>query len=232
MADAPTDPLVLLPGTLCDARLWSLVLKELDMSAQVIVLANATNTREMARRVLDEAPARFALAGFSLGGIVALEVVAQAPERVSRLALIDTNPLPDPPESQARRHAAADQARADGIGFHVTTDLLPHYFAGRRPDLEALALDMAGSFDSSDYAQQCQIAATRSDSRPRLGAIVVPVLVLCGADDRLCPPDVHRALVAAIPGADLVEVPDAGHFTPLEAPVAVARAMRLWLQRS
>lgn len=160
------EPLVLLPGTLCDERIW----------AQVIPLSGAARTDAMATAVIRQAPDRFALAGFSLGGIVALEVVAQAPERVARLALIDTNPHPDPPARQTRRHAASRRARETGLAAHSASDLAPHNFAAPHPDGAAMVAAMTEGFSADDYANQCGIAAARADSRPRSGAISVPPL--------------------------------------------------------
>lgn len=117
-----------------------------------------------------------------------------------------------------------------GLGPYVAEVLCPAYFAEGAPaDLAALVAAMAESLGIDAMRRQTELAIHRADSRPRLGAIAVPTLVLCGAEDRLCPPDLHGAMADAIPGATLVIVPGAGHFAPVEAPDATARAVSSWL---
>lgn len=225
------EPLILLPGSLCDARLFAPLVERLPgIDARVVPLEGADTVPDIAAALLASLPPRFALLGFSLGGFAALEIVARAPERVTRLALIDTNARPDPPHNHAVRRAAVDRAAAVGIGPFVAEALCPRYFAEAAPaGLTALVVAMAESVGLEAMRRQTELAINRADSRPRLGAIAVPTLVLCGAEDRLCPPDLHRAMAEAISGASLVIVPGAGHFAPIEAPDATARAVSAWL---
>ena len=234
-ATGPSEPLVLLPGTLCDERVWQPVICRL-LHRPVIVnpLVGEENTAAMARRFLAELPDRFALAGFSLGGMVALEMVAQAPHRITRLALIDTNARPDPePNHTARRNAVARAAQL-GMDRYVSDKLWSLYVSGDHVADEAkraLVTSMSAAAGLDTFRSQSELAISRADSRPRLGDILVPTLVLCGADDRLCPPAVHQEMAAGIPGARLVLVPRTGHFALIEDPDAVAGAMRDWLEQ-
>ena len=227
------EPLVLLPGTLCDARVFAPVLARLPgVAAQVSALDGAETTPAMAERLLAALPRRFALAGFSLGGIVALEIVAQQPDRVTRLALLDTTARPDSPERHAARREAVARAGELGVAGYVADSLWPVYVADAgRADAtaRALVLAMADALGLDAFRTHAELAINRADSRPRLPAITVPTLVLCGADDVLCPPDVHREIAAAVPGARLVVVPEAGHFALIERPDAVAGALADWL---
>ena len=208
--DGAPAPLVMLPGTLCDARLYAQVLDRLRTPATVAKLEGAESTGEMARRILADAPRRISLCGFSLGAIVALEIVAQVPERVERLALIGCNPgILDAPARNAR------------------AALLQTDFAG---DDDALLVHlMARQTSAESYRQQTRMTLDRADSRPRLRRIAVPTLVLCGSRDRICPPAMSTAIAEAISGSRLAIVPGAGHYLPLERPDVVAGELTAWL---
>lgn len=164
----------------------------------------------MAQLILASAPPRLSLCGFSLGAIVALEIIAQAPWRVDRLALIACNPgLLD--ETARRARAALQQSefvqRGDAPLVHL----------------------MAREATAETYRQQTQMTLDRADSRPRLGRINVPTLVLCGAEDRICPPAMSRAIADAIAMSRLTIVPGAGHYLPIERPELVAEQLAGWL---
>lgn len=224
-------PLVLLPGTLCDGRLWSHQIDALGDIVSPIVADVGRSGRmdELARRVLAEAPPRFALAGFSLGGILALEAVAQAPERVTHLALVSSNARPLPAADAAPRRAAVEAAARVGLRDHVAATLLPSYLpAAKLADgrLTELILAMAEGAGIEVFRRQTEAVIGRADSRPRLPRISAPTLVLGGVDDRLCPPDRQEELAAGIEGAELVLLPGCGHFSPLEEPATVSDALR------
>ena len=208
--DAQAAPLLMLPGTLCDARLYAPALDRLGSRATLAELAGAESAGEMARLVLLNAPAQFSLCGFSLGAIVALEIVAQAPHRVERLALIACNPgvLDD-----RARTARAALTQSD----FATEDDCP------------LIHLMARDASAETYRQQTRMTLDRADSRPRLQRIDMPTLVMCGAHDRTCPPAMSIAMADAIPHARLVIVPGAGHYLPLERPDVVADELAAWL---
>lgn len=229
---ASSVPLLLLPGTVCDERLFGPLMAELGYPGmRVMAMTGASTAPELAARILEAAPERFALAGFSLGGIVALEMMAQAPERIERLALIDTTPRPDPQANAEVRRKAVDKARIEGMAGYILDaweKLVSPRNAGN-PELKAAIIAMARDAGAAVLAAQTDVAINRADSRPRLGAIAVPVLILAGADEQICPLDAHEELFAGIAGARFFTIPEAGHFAPLENPAAVARHMRAWL---
>lgn len=227
------EPLVLLPGTLCDRRVWEPVLALLP-EREVIVPAMVPEetTTDLAARILAEAPALFSLAGFSLGGIVALEMMAHEPRRIARLALLDTTARPDPPAHHVARREAVSLARSMGMERFVRERAWPTAVgAGRLADASLLALLIAMAVELGVEAlrTQSEVAIHRDDSRPRLGAIAVPTLVLCGEEDGGCPVDRHQEIADGIEGAELVVVPGCGHFALIERPDLVAEAMRRWL---
>jgi len=230
-ATAPV-PLVLLGGTACDDRLFAPLLERLDWPVtQVMPLAGAETTDDLAARLLAQAPARFALLGFSLGGIVALEMIAQAPERIAGLALLDTTARPDPAENAAQRRLAVDKARAAGMEGYIAdawAELVSPAHADNA-ELRGLITAMARDSGIALLAAQAELAINRADSRPRLGAIAVPTLILAGADEAVCPLAAHQELADGIAGARYFTIPQAGHFAPLENPASVARHVRDWL---
>lgn len=189
---------------------------------------------ELARQVLAEAPPRFALAGFSLGGILALEIAAQAAERVTHLALVNSNARPLPPTDIAPRRAAVEAAARIGLRNHVAAALLPVYLpAAKLADgrLTGPILAMAESAGIEVFRRQTEAVIGRADSRPRLPRIGVPTLILGGAEDRVCPPDRQEEMAAGIKGAELVLLAGCGHFSPLEEPELVSDALRRLLER-
>lgn len=224
-------PLLLLPGTACDRRLFAPILTMLGRPAIVGDMRGADSAAALADRILAEAPPRFALAGFSLGGIVALEMVARAPDRMARLALLDTTARPDPADNARRRRAALARARREGMNTLIL-DTWPSLVAPvhrARTDLRDLLVAMARDAGPDVLASQTEIAIGRADSRPRLPCIHVPTLVLAGEHEAVCPLDAHREIAEAIPGARLRLIPKAGHFAPLENPEAVAAELAGWL---
>jgi pimeloyl-ACP methyl ester carboxylesterase len=227
-------PLVLLPGTLLDVELFGHQIAHLADVAEITVgdLTNDDSIAGMAQTVLAAAPQRFALAGLSLGGIVAFEIMRRAPERVSRLALLDTNPLLPQPEQLAAWAELSDLVEAGRLS-EVVERLLPGLLRrGWRDDEHKVGTvhAMAERIGSTAYVRQLHALAGRVDSRPVLLEITCPTLVLVGRQDVLTPIGLHEEMAAAISGAALVIVEQCGHLSPLEQPQAVTAALRYWLQ--
>ncbi|MEB6377394.1 alpha/beta hydrolase [Leclercia adecarboxylata] len=227
-------PLVLISGTLCNQRLWQPVLDRLNVSdARCITLTDFTSAPEAAQRLLSELPPRFLLAGFSLGAIVALQMVADAPQRIAGLALLSVNPLADPPENAASRREAVRAARQQGLANWLSASLWPKYVAPARNQdvaLHDLICQMALECGSETLATQTEIAITRRDNRPGLYALACPITVINGLHDPLCTPSHHQRVAECAPQAKLVTLASAGHFTLLEAPDEVAPPLRHWIQ--
>jgi pimeloyl-ACP methyl ester carboxylesterase len=231
MPTADELPLLMLPGTLCDERVFEAATAGLGRQRYTIEMAGEMSAPAMARRVLELAPPRFALMGFSLGVIVALEVVAQAPERVERIALIGGNPRAMPEERVPGRRAAIAKARVEGnVGYidDVWNDSVP---AWRRDDtgLSAALKAMAADTLPRSFEEQIEIAINRADRRPGLKDIAVPALIACGGEDRICPPELSREMAAGIPGARLEIVERAGHYLTLDQPEMMAKLLAEWL---
>jgi len=233
MTMAVKTPLVLLPGLLNDAALWAHQIETLADIAESSVgdLSQDDSVGAMAARVLDAAPERFALAGLSMGGYVAQEIMRRAPQRVIKLALLDTNYLADAPEQSERRRGLIELSRK-GQFKGVTPRLLPLLISPSHQDnedLKAIIIDMAGRIGMEAFIRQQTAIMHRPDGTGDLERIQCPTLVLCGREDALTPPDLHAKMADRIPGATFVAVEDAGHLSPLEQPQAVSAVMRYWL---
>ncbi len=226
------QPIVMVPGLRCDAYLYQPVIARLGktIAPQVADISLDGSIEGMAARTLASAPPRFALAGLSMGGYVVLEIMRQAPERVTHLALLDTNARPDSDERQQTRRAEMALV-AQGKSALVSRTALPGLLAPKNlgtPIAEAVH-DMAMRVDVQAYCRQQEAIMGRIDSRPFLKDIAVPTLVGVGAEDKLIPLPLSEEMADAIPGAKLVIFPDAGHVPTLENPDAVAAVMRDWL---
>lgn len=233
---ADTLPLLLLPGMMCDERLFTPQLAELQTQRPVRVadLAHGDSMETLARLVLAAAPwPRFAVAGLSMGGIVAMEMIRQAPERIAGLGLLDTNPWAEPPEVQARREPQM-QAVRDGQLLNVMAEqMAPKYSPDDEldPVLLELVLSMAAKLGTGVFLRQSRALCDRPDQTETLKQVRVPALVLCGEQDQLCPVDRHLAMAELIPGCDLKILPGVGHVSTLQAPDDTNVALTRWLER-
>jgi pimeloyl-ACP methyl ester carboxylesterase len=226
-------PLLLVPGLGCSARLYAPQLDALWRFGPVTV---ADHTRDetmeaIAKRILKDAPPRFALAGLSMGGFISFAIMRLAPERVDRLALLDTNARADVPERSAEREKFIAMAQA-GKFAEVNAALTPRYL---HPDHRGEAFRkivdaMADDVGTEGFIRQQRAIMSRPDSRPMLPGIKCPALVLVGDSDAATPPDLSKEMADAIPGAKLVIVKDCGHLSTIEQPAAVNAAMAEWLQ--
>lgn len=227
--------LVMLPGLLCDAALFTPQTRALAGLCKpwVADLTRDDSIGGMARRVLEEAPAqRFALAGLSMGGYVALEVMRQAPARVTRLALLDTRARLDQPEETRRRQLLMQLAQSQDGFTPVTNRMLPLLIHPDRTAEEPLVRsirEMAERVGVEAYLRQQRAIIERPDFRPGLERIDCPTLVLCGREDVLTPLEFHQEIAAAIPGARLAVVERCGHLSTLERAAEVNALLQGWL---
>jgi pimeloyl-ACP methyl ester carboxylesterase len=227
-------PTVLIPALSSTPRLYTAQLSELWRFGPVMI---ADHTRDdsmaaIARYVLDRAPARFALAGLSMGGYIALEIMRQAPERVAKLALLDTSARADTSEQSERRRSQITLAET-GRFADITEQTYPTLVHPARNDDQALRdviRLMAQETGPEAFIRQQRANLARIDSRPHLAAIRCPTLVLIGDTDAIIPREHAAELVAAITHAQLVVVADSGHLPTLEQPQAVSVALRTWLE--
>ncbi|TCH97395.1 alpha/beta fold hydrolase [Roseococcus sp. SYP-B2431] len=227
-------PLLLLPGLLCDGRLWRDCLPALAGIAdpRIADLARDDSVAEMASRALDlvEGEERFAVAGLSMGGYVALEVWRQARGRITHLALLDTSARPDTEEQKRRRRALMALSKS-GQFRGVTPRLLPSLIHPSRlgTPLAEEVMEMAARVGHEGFLRQQLAIMGRPDSRPDLPEIDVPTLVACGEDDVLTPPALHDEMAALIPGARRMGFARTGHLPTMEVPEEAGALLRGWL---
>jgi pimeloyl-ACP methyl ester carboxylesterase len=224
-----TLPVLLVPGLLCTPRLYFEQIPALWRLGPVVV---ADHTRDdsmsgIARRILANAPPRFALVGLSMGGYIAFELLRQAPERIVRLALLDTTARPDLPEQTEQRRRQVDMARSGRFGT-IADLLFPRFVAASRHSdraLQSIVRTMAEEVGPEAFVRQQTAIMNRVDSRPGLGLVRCPTLVLVGEQDVLTPPERAAEIATAIPGARQIVVADCGHLSALERPAAVTDAL-------
>ncbi|WP_282281624.1 alpha/beta fold hydrolase [Pseudomonas sp. PS02302] len=225
-------PLILLPGLLCDQRLWATQAADLADTCPVSIpdLTREVGIAALARRVLAEAPPRFVLGALSMGGYVAFEILRQAPERVVRLALFDTMASPDTPERATQRRAMLDLAER-GRFLGISPQLLPRLIHASRlgTPVADTVLAMGKAVGKEAFLRQQQSIIDRPDSRPTLAQVQVPTLIVVGAQDQLTPPAEAELMAAGIQGSRLVVLDDCGHLPPLELPERTTSLLREWL---
>jgi pimeloyl-ACP methyl ester carboxylesterase len=229
------EPLVFLPGMMCDARLFGPQIAELsaDHCVTVAPVTQGERIEEIASGLLDQLPGRFALAGLSMGGIVAMELLRRAPDRITRIALMDTNPLAETPPVAAEREPQIVGVRAGRLEQVMKEKLHTGYFSPgpHRAAVLELVMDMAFALGPDVFLRQSRALQRRRDQQGTLRKCKVPTLVLCGAHDTIAPVKRHTFMAELIPYAELVILENAGHFPTLEAPAATTQALRNWMKQ-
>lgn len=225
-------PLVLVPGMMCDARMWGALEAGLPgRTVHHLLPVGAATMQDLAALALRAAPPRFALAGLSMGGILAMEMLRQAPDRVERLALLDTNALAEADEMRARRLPQITRANAD-LDAVMRDEMIPNYLAPG-PDKAGIAdlcRAMARDLGPEVFAQQSLALRARPDQQVTLAGFHGPALVSMGEHDRVCPRARHDIILAQMPQARFRIIPGAGHIPPLDRPEGTLSEIIDWLE--
>lgn len=228
------DRVVLLPALLCNAGLFLHQIKALQERFDFYVpdLSRDADIKSAARRILSTIPeGPFALAGISMGGYVAFELLRRAPERVSKLCLMDTNPLPETDASREKRKATMERARKEGLSAVVeacaVSVMTPEH--AQDPLLRGMVEHMAETTGLQGFLNEQSVIMSRPDSRPLLSEIRCPATVLTGTRDALSTPAMMAETAKSIPNAVHVLIDDSGHFPPIENPAATLAMFKVWL---
>ena len=229
-------PLLLLPGSLCNEQLFRQQIAFFIRQREVIVadFSGCDSIEAMATKVLNEAPAEFALVGFSMGGIVAFEMFRQAPQRIKKVALIGTSPRAESLEGEVTRRQQISGITLGGfesLKALVSQELMPKYVfeSEQLLELEPVVMEMALNIGVDEFVNQWRALGNRSDSWSTLKDIRCPTLILCGVHDLLCDEKCHREMALNIKHASLEIIEGAGHLSTLDAPEQVNRALDSWL---
>ena len=226
-------PVVLVPGLLCTAEVFAPQIAALWPYGPVTVASTLEGKTipEMAAAIISAAPPRFALAGMSMGGYISFEILRQAPQRVIKLALLNTSARPDTREQIAQRRVLVARARACDykVFLAVAFSSMQHPAHRKNPLLRDINIRMGTTVGIEAMARQTEAIIGRIDSRPTLATVSIPTLVLVGDSDPLTPPDRAHEIAAAIPNARLVVIPECGHESTLEQPMAVNQALIDWI---
>lgn len=230
------ETLLLLPGMMCDERLFAPQVEAFGSAYDVHVPQLVEPSIEgMARSVLESMPpGPVNVVGLSMGGIVAMAMTGIAPARIARLALVDTNHLADLPNRHEIRNRQIEEVLAGNLRSIIIEEMKPVYLAEKNrgnQKLLDLLVEMAMDVGADDFVSQSVALRDRPDQSAVLRKFCGPALVLCGKEDRLCPAERHREIAGLLPDAELEVVPGAGHISTLENPDAVNAAMRNWLSR-
>jgi len=227
-------PLLLLPGMMCDARLFQPQINVLSGRFPLVTapIGGHETMQALAAEILKCAPPRFALAGLSLGGILAMEVLRQAPDRVDRIALLDTNPLAELPEVQDRRAPQIEAVKNGELSRVMRENMMPNYLANDTLDspILDLCLTMALDLGPEVFINQSLALRDRPDQCDTLRQFTGPALVLCGDQDKLCPIERHEMMLDLLSNSRLQIVDNAGHLPTLEQPETTTAALIRWLE--
>lgn len=229
------EAIIFIPGMMCDARAFTPQINDLsrDYPIHIASINTFESIREMAKSVLESAPKTFALVGHSMGGIVAMEILRQAPDRVTRVALISTTPLAETPGQSAWREPQIVRARAGFLKEAMDEAMAVENLApGQgRQDILRLLGEMGADLGPDVFVKQARALQRRREAQNVLIKYRGTALVLCGAFDKLTPVKRHTAMADLILHSELVVLEDAGHFPSLENPEATNQALRAWLER-
>ncbi|SFL08308.1 alpha/beta fold hydrolase [Loktanella salsilacus] len=229
------EPLVMIPPMLCDARVFAPLTAAMSVDHATCIMPTTGGDRieDIASRILDWAPARFALLGAGMGGAVALEVIRRAPTRVLRIALMNCTSQPETPQTSAAREPLIVAARAGRFKDVVAQEMPAACFAEgphRRMAMECVT-DMAWAMGPEHYVTQARAMQRRRDQSATLRQIRQPAMVICGAEDTIYPVRRHEFMAEMIPYSRLEVIEGAGHLPMLEQPEATLAVMRDWMRQ-
>jgi len=226
-------PLVMIPGMMCDERIFAPQIEELvpKRSVHVADISKHDNISDLAADVLSHAPPKFCLVGHSMGGIVAMEICAQDPKRIEKLVLMDTNPLVELEVVKLKREPQISDALSGKLINVIRDEMKPNYLASSENQdiILNICLEMALSLGPKVFINQSRALQTRADQQSNIQSINIPVLIMCGSEDKLCTVERHEMMHNMISNSELKIINNAGHMPTLEQPSETTEVLKEWL---
>ena len=225
----------MVPGMMCDERIFSPQIEALSQNLEVTIadISNFSSVRELASDVLNKAPKKFSLLGHSMGGIVAMEIYSQEPNRIEKLILMDTNPKAELDEVKLKREPQIREVNKGKLLEVMRDEMKPNYLAESENKRSVLniCMDMALSLGPDVFINQSRALQSRLDQQNTIQSINIPVLIMCGSEDKLCPVERHEMMHNMISDSDLKIINNAGHMPTLEQPRETTEVIKEWLMR-
>ena len=225
----------MVPGMMCDERIFSPQIEALSQNLEVTIadISNFSSVRELASDVLKKAPKKFSLLGHSMGGIVAMEIYSQEPNRIEKLILMDTNPKAELDEVKLKREPQIREVNNGKLLEVMRDEMKPNYLAEseNKTSVLSVCMDMALTLGPDVFINQSRALQSRLDQQNTIQSIKIPVLILCGSEDKLCPVERHEMMHNMITDSDLKIINNAGHMPTLEQPRETTEVIKEWLMR-
>ena len=225
----------MVPGMMCDERIFSPQIEELSQNLEVTIadISNFSSVSELASDVLKKAPKSFSLLGHSMGGIVAMEIYSQEPKRIEKLILMDTNPKAELDEVKLKREPQIKEVNKGKLLEVMRDEMKPNYLAESENKRSVLnvCMDMALTLGPDVFINQSRALQSRLDQQNTIQSIKIPVLIMCGSEDKLCPVERHEMMHNMISDSDLKIINNAGHMPTLEQPRETTEVLKEWLMR-
>jgi pimeloyl-ACP methyl ester carboxylesterase len=225
----------MVPGMMCDERIFSPQIEELSKDLEVTIadISSFSSVRELASDVLKKAPKSFTLLGHSMGGIVAMEIYSQEPNRIEKLILMDTNPKAELDEVKLKREPQIKDVREGKLLEVMRDEMKPNYLAESENKSSVLdvCMDMALSLGPDVFINQSRALQKRADQLNTIQSINIPVLIMCGSEDKLCTVERHEMMHNMISDSDLKIINNAGHMPTLEQPRETTEVLKQWLMK-
>ena len=220
---------------MCDERIFSPQIEELSQNLEVTIadISNFSSVSELASDVLKKAPKSFSLLGHSMGGIVAMEIYSQEPKRIEKLILMDTNPKAELDEVKLKREPQIKEVNKGKLLEVMRDEMKPNYLAESENKRSVLnvCMDMALTLGPDVFINQSRALQSRLDQQNTIQSIKIPVLIMCGSEDKLCPVERHEMMHNMISDSDLIIINNAGHMPTLEQPRETTEVIKEWLMR-
>ena len=225
----------MVPGMMCDERIFSPQIEELSKNLEVTIadISSFSSVRELASDVLKKAPKSFSLLGHSMGGIVAMEIYSQEPNRIEKLILMDTNPKAELDEVKLKREPQIKDVREGKLLEVMRDEMKPNYLAESENKSSVLdvCMDMALSLGPDVFINQSRALQKRADQLNTIQSINIPVLIMCGSEDKLCTVERHEMMHNMISDSELKIINNAGHMPTLEQPEETTEVINEWLMK-